>query len=70
MKEKIRAKMETHIKSILDKPIITNDEYMIICGYLNKLETEEQLAESKKSAAESSARLKAAMDLFSDIKQN
>ena len=68
MKDKIRAKMETHIKSILDKPIITNDEYMIICGYLNKLETEEQLAESKKSAAESSARLKAAMDLFSDIK--
>lgn len=68
MKEKIRAKMEAHIKSILDKPIITNDEYMIICGYLNKLETEEQLAESKKSAAESSARLKAAMDLFSDIK--
>lgn len=68
MKDKIRAKMEAHIKSILDKPIITNDEYMIICGYLNKLETEEQLAESKKSAAESSARLKAAMDLFSDIK--
>lgn len=53
MIEEIRAKMETHVKSILKKPIITDQEYMLIAGYLSKMECEEAQAESKKQAEES-----------------
>lgn len=53
MKEEIRAKMEAHVKSILKKPIITDQEYMLIAGYLSKIECEEAQAESKKQAEES-----------------
>ncbi len=40
MIEKIRAKMEEHINAILEKPAITNEEYMIIAGFFAKLEAE------------------------------
>ena len=52
MKEKIRAKMEAHVKSIIEKPIITDQEYMLIAGYLSKLEMEESQEESKKRLEE------------------
>ncbi len=52
MKEKIRAKMEAHVKSIIEKPIITDQEYMLIAGYLSKLEFEATQAESKKQMEE------------------
>lgn len=61
MKEKIRAKMEAHIKTILEKPIITDQEYMLIAGYLSKLEAEEQAEASRKSLEDSQARLRAMM---------
>lgn len=64
MKDKILAKMEAHVKSILDKPIITDNEYVLISGYLSKLELDEQKEESKKSAAESQEKLKAAMSVL------
>ncbi len=52
MKDKIRAKMEAHIRTILEKPIITDQEYMLIAGYLSKLEMEDSQAESKKRLEE------------------
>ena len=52
MKDKIRAKMEAHIRTILEKPIITDQDYMLIAGYLSKLEMEESQAESKKRLEE------------------
>ena len=45
MIEKINKKMAEHIEAILRKPIITNEEYMILCGYLSKLEAEKSKAE-------------------------
>lgn len=47
MIEEIKAKMEDHVKSILAKPIITDQEYMLIAGYLSKLECEALQAETK-----------------------
>ena len=64
MKDKILAKMESHVKSILDKPIITDNEYMLIAGYLNKIEYDEKQAETKKMNEESQERLKNAMSLI------
>ena len=64
MKEKIRAKMEAHVKSIIEKPIITDNEYMLIAGYLSKIEFEEKQEESKKLAEESQDRLKDALSLI------
>ena len=56
MLEKIRAKMEDHIWSILEKPIITNEEYMLISGFMAKLEMEQNKEDSDK-------RFRALMDL-------
>lgn len=61
MKDKILAKMEAHVNSILDKPIITDNEYVLISGYLSKLEMDEQKAENEKRAAESQEQLKKSM---------
>lgn len=47
MIEEIRAKMEAHVKSILAKPIITDQEYSLIAAYLCKLEYEASFEESK-----------------------
>ena len=67
MKEKILAKMEAHVKTIIDKPIITNEDYMLIAGYLAKIEFDEQQEASKKSLAESQERLKNAMSMIGGI---
>lgn len=64
MKDKILAKMEAHVKSIIDKPIITDNEYVLIAGYLSKLEIDEQKEESKRSVAENQEKLKAAMSML------
>lgn len=61
MKDRIRAKMEAHVESILGKPIINDQEYMLIAGYLSKLEFEEQAEESKRSAEENQERMKKMM---------
>ncbi len=53
MKNKIRSKMEEHIKSILSKPIINDQEYMLLAGYLSKLEFEEAEKDNAKKAEES-----------------
>ena len=47
MIEEIKAKMESHIKSILEKPIITDQEYSLIASYLCKLEYEASFEENK-----------------------
>ena len=64
MKDRIRAKMEAHVESILGKPIINDQEYMLIAGYLSKLEFEEQAEESKRSAEENQERMKKMMSIF------
>lgn len=64
MKDKILAKMEAHVKSIIEKPIITNEDYMLIAGYLSKIQFEEQEEERKKNIAESQEKLKSAMSLI------
>lgn len=62
MLKKIRAKMEDHIVAILEKPIITNEEYMILNGFLAKLEAERMQEKLEKEKGESDKRLKALMD--------
>lgn len=64
MKEKILAKMEVHVKSILDKPIISNEEYALIAGYLAKIEMDEMQEKQKRQMDESQERLKSAMTLL------
>lgn len=64
MKDKIRLKMESHVQTILDKPIITNEEYMLISAFLGKLELEEQQEENKRRSEESNKRLKAMTDML------
>ena len=56
MLEKIRSKMESHVLAILEKPIITNEEYMLISGFMAKLEMEQNKEDSDK-------RFRALMDL-------
>lgn len=63
MLEKIRSKMESHVLAILEKPIITNEEYMLISGYLSKLEMEEEKAKLEQSREDSDKRLRALMEL-------
>ena len=63
MLEKIRAKMESHVLAILEKPIITNEEYMLIAGYLAKLEMEQEKAKLEQSREDSDKRLRALMEL-------
>jgi len=48
MIEKIEQKLDMHVKSILSKPIITNDEFMLIKAYLERLE----FVEAQKKSAE------------------
>lgn len=62
MLKKIRSKMEDHIVAILEKPIITNEEYMILNGFLAKLEAERMQEKLEKERGESDKRLKALMD--------
>lgn len=64
MIEEIKAKMEAHINSILKKPIITDQEYMIIAGYLSKLECEALQAEAREKEEE---RQKQFRDKLTDI---
>lgn len=64
MKNKIRDKMESHVRSILDKPIISNEEFMLLSNYLSKLEFEEQQEENKRRSEESNKRLKAMTDML------
>lgn len=63
MLEKIRSKMESHVLAILEKPIITNEEYMLIGGYLAKLEMEQEKAKFEQSREDSDKRLRALMEL-------
>lgn len=63
MLEKIRSKMESHVLAILEKPIITNEEYMLISGYLAKLEMEQEKAKFEQSREDSDKRLRALMEL-------
>ena len=62
MLKKIRSKMEDHIVAILEKPIITNEEYMILNGFLAKLEAEQMQEKREKERGENDKRLKALMD--------
>lgn len=62
MLKKIRAKMESHLISILEKPIITNEEYMLLNGYLTKLEMEKAQEEMEKNKGENDKRLRALME--------
>lgn len=62
MLKKIRSKMEDHIVAILEKPIITNEEYMILNGFLAKLEAERMQEKLEKERGESDKRFKALMD--------
>ena len=63
MLEKIRSKMESHVLTILEKPIITNEEYMLIAGYLAKLEMEQEKVKFEQSREDSDKRLRALMEL-------
>lgn len=45
MKEEIRAKLEDHIKKILAKDEITNEDYYLLLMVYQKIESEEKLAE-------------------------
>lgn len=67
MKDRILAKMESHVKSILDKPIITDNEYMLIAGYLNKIEFDEKQEEQKKQNEESQDRIKNALSMIGGV---
>ena len=62
MLKKIRSKMEDHIVAILEKPIITNEEYMILNGFLAKLEAERMQEKLDREKGESDKRFKALMD--------
>lgn len=62
MLKKIRSKMEDHIVAILEKPIITNEEFMILNGYLAKLEMEIAQEKIERDRGESDKRIKAMMD--------
>lgn len=62
MIDDIRAKMKDHIAAILEKPIITNEEYMILNGFLAKLEAEQMQEKLDKERGESDKRLKALME--------
>ena len=53
MKEKIETKLETHIKCILEKPIIDYSDFQALMAYLSKLKTDEQ---EKKWEEEKNAR--------------
>lgn len=63
MIKKIRNKMEEHIFSILEKPIITNEEYMLIGGYLSKLEMDQEKVKMEQSREDSDKRLRTLMEL-------
>jgi len=62
MQEKIRAKMEKHVESILEKPEITAEEYMLISAYLAKLEMEEERAKIARSSEKTEQRCRAMID--------
>ena len=49
MIEKIKNKMEAHVNALLAKPIITNDEFMLLKVYLERLEF---IASQEKLSAE------------------
>ena len=42
MKEKILAKVDEHINRLLEKPELTNEEYMILKGRLQELKWAEE----------------------------
>lgn len=46
MKELIKAKMDDHVRRILSKDTITNDDYMLLGNVLVGVEAEEQREKS------------------------
>ena len=62
MIKKIRSKMEDHIVAILEKPIITNEEYMLLNGFLAKMEAEQMQEKLEREKGENDKRFKALMD--------
>lgn len=53
MKEKIEAKLETHVRCILKKPVIDYSDFQTLMAYLSKIKADEQ---EKKWEEEKNAR--------------
>lgn len=65
MIEKVKNKMQQHVETILEKPIITNDEFMLLKMYLEKLEYIESQEKYKADSEERDKRFKALMGIVS-----
>ena len=64
MIEKIKAKMEAHAKSLLSKPIITNEEFMTLKFYLERLEFEESRKQIEADREEHDKKFQALLGAF------
>lgn len=58
MKEKIVAKVDEHIKRLLEKPELTNEEYMILKGRLDEIRMAEREAKYELERKAESERLR------------
>ena len=64
MKEKIEAKIEAHVKSILKKDAIDFADYQILVGELSRIATKEQ---TEKWEADKESRMESMLKMLTHI---
>ena len=64
MRKKVEEKMRQHVEMLLEKPIITNEEFMLLKMYLEKLEYTESQEKYKAENEERDKRFQALMGVF------
>lgn len=65
MIEKIKKKMEAHANALLEKPILTQDEFMLLKIYLERLEFVAAKEKTEAESEERDKRFQALMSVFS-----
>lgn len=66
MKDKIKAKLDSHIDSILAKDTITNEDYYLLNILYQKIEADEKIAETQAKMEEEKAKSREKMQALVD----
>lgn len=62
MIDEIRVRMKEHVQSILEKPRLTDQEYFLIMGYLDRIQGEIASEKNEQARQESNEKLRMLMD--------
>lgn len=65
MIKKVEEKMQKHVEMLLEKPIITNEEFMLLKVYLERLEAVESKEKWEEESKERDKKFQALMATFS-----